>query len=555
MPRLRRWLAPLGLALLLLPLLPSGPVHASSGTVEQQLAKDKMPIPPGLGAVFVPRITGPDHQEPPYTVYDTRGRKVAVATTGRKAFVVPGTYVVRIGTGNRQRLPSYRITVKKGKVVVLKPRWAGLLIRVVDDKLVTYRGAYDIIHLGSRKGVGSGIGADEQLGEKVRAWLLPPGHYMIVKEGDSYLARTNYFTVQLDEGKVTHFRLVVDRNSGTFLGGGVQLERDVVAKGPWDRMLQLSGSLLFSRRDNVESAEAGNSFSSTAYIYGRLSLNLPKHYFINTLNLELGLTVSEGSGLRKSADALDFDSTYIFRMTRAFGLYVRLGADSTLLSSVKYFSKSDPIQAEGGMIYRSYAPGDLKTEQVAAGQLVQVRLSGAMDPLRLEEGIGVNLEAIRSLRINLSIRFGFGFRQTIARDVYSLRQAEVRCKDPGKRSADNPLDTTNCPASADQERHVGVMLEKKKSSHREGLELLIVGQGSFTRHISMRTEFKVLGPFVDFGQAEVNWETTLTVRLSHYVSLNYRVKIGRDPEASGESSLGKWSVDQSALLSFSLLLR
>ncbi len=189
--------------------------------LRRQIGSDPVPIPPRLGAIFVPRIIQQQNvSQTSYIVYDTKGRQVATNPTGKKAFVYPGRYTVQIGSRSGTVLPRYHVRVYASQLTIIRARWAALVILVQDESLVQFRGTYDLIHLESRRGIGTGIGADERIGEKVRPWLLPPGLYMIVQVGDTYLARTDFLTVQVNEGEVTFFRLIKDRNDGRVRGGG-----------------------------------------------------------------------------------------------------------------------------------------------------------------------------------------------------------------------------------------------------------------------------------------------------------------------------------------------
>ncbi len=528
-----------------------------------QLQRDPTPIPPRLGSVFVPNIVkGRDVAPTKYSVLDRWNRPVAIAKTGFQSFVLPGQYTVKIGTHATDILPSYRIKVRPGKITVIRIRWAALIVRVVDTHLIQFRGTYDLIHLETRKGIGTGIGADDTLGEKVKPWLLPPGLYMIVRVGDSYLARTNFFTVRLRQGEVTYFRLVMDRESGQFLGGGELPPEQIVKKqGGWEWNLQLSGNFLWNQLENVSGSPSGHSFNMTTFLFARLSYNRLPHFFLLTFNTELGFTIPSLGDFRKSTDLLDLQAIYIYRIPKLFfGPYVRFGVETVIFPDTFKFNEDDPrLKQPIGLYYCKNISCELK-ETYRPGKLQPITLSDYFDPLLFKQGIGLDLQAVQTNWFDLRILFGLGFRQEIARNVFQFDPrtdiATERCKDPKLRNPFNPLDISSCPKPEDRENFTSIRVFPKETNHREGLELALVSTGRITRFVSFTFELDILSQFSNFTDLDINGRATVTFRLSHFASLNYRIRVRRDPALPPDPNniFSKWSLDQSLILSLSILL-
>ena len=531
--------------------------------IKRQLAADSVPIPPRLGAIFVPLLIkkNADITAPSFLIFDQQGRQVATAKTGKKAFVYPGIYTVKVGSRTRTNLSKYKVRVYKGKLTIIKPRWAALIITVVDERLVQFRGRYDIIDLKTRRGMGTGIGADDSLGEKVEPWLLPPSVYLIVRVGDSYLARTNVFTVQINQGKVSHFRLVMNRNSGNFLGGRLVLQRRKKKRqNPWTISFQLNGSVIWNQQANVPAAKDGHNLSLTAFFYGRIAYNTTRHFFLTTLNAELGFS-SSNLNFRKGTDRIDLRSIYIYRLMSFFGPYVRMGLETAIFPDLFYFSEDGSALTFPLNLYdcKRTNPFDPNTRSCDSPREIKnagekpLPLSGFFDPLLLKEGIGFNLQAIRTSWLDLRLLMGVGFRQESARDVYQFQTQTQRCKDPKKRNPKDPLDITGCPNNVDREDFSSIARTKKDSSHREGIEVAVVATGMISRFFSFTSEFDALGQFTDFFNFDVDWRTSLILRLSHYASIIYRLRVRRDPAIVTTDPFKKWYLDQSLVLSFSLL--
>ncbi len=142
------------------------------------------------------------------------------AKLGRRIVVAPGDYEVRVGSGAGNQQLTRKVRVEAGKTTVVPPAWAELDVNVVDETFVPFRGTYEIIRMEKREDFGLGFGADEQLGEVTRVWVLPPGLYKIIRAGGTYRDRTDFATVRLEAGRLTRFTLVLDPDDGRFLGAG-----------------------------------------------------------------------------------------------------------------------------------------------------------------------------------------------------------------------------------------------------------------------------------------------------------------------------------------------
>ena len=84
---------------------------------------------------------------------------------------------------------------------------------VVNETFLPFRGTYELIRMSTREDFGIGFGADEQLGEATRVWVLPPGLYKLIRAGGTYRDRTNFATVRLEAGRLTHDSTGVTRSA------------------------------------------------------------------------------------------------------------------------------------------------------------------------------------------------------------------------------------------------------------------------------------------------------------------------------------------------------
>lgn len=170
-----------------------GPEERPEGELPQ-VANDPTPMPIGKGAVFIPAFID-GTREPPVAIYRGK-RRIKDGRMGRHIVLSPGDYVVQVGSGTGQHQLQIKVHVAEGKTTVLpRDRWAGLMVNVVDQQFVPFRGNYELIRMQTREDYGLGFGADQLQGEQLRVWVLPPGLYKIIRAGGTYRDRTDFATV------------------------------------------------------------------------------------------------------------------------------------------------------------------------------------------------------------------------------------------------------------------------------------------------------------------------------------------------------------------------
>ena len=183
---------------------------------EQQLAADETVIPVGKGAIFVPTITGPEHEPPARVVTEDEIISVSV---GQRFLIDPGLYVVIVSSGTPQQGVSVAIEVVEGETTVVPVGWGALRIEVVDDHRIPHRGTYELIRADTLQPVGTGFGVDTLQGEILQSWMLPPGIYRIVRPGRSSRALRDFATVVVPESGFVRYREIpgptFDSNSDT----------------------------------------------------------------------------------------------------------------------------------------------------------------------------------------------------------------------------------------------------------------------------------------------------------------------------------------------------
>lgn len=487
-----------------------GPDPGSPLNHHRQLLADDTDMPAGHGAIFLPALSEPD-REPPLAVL-RRGKLVAEGRMGTRIVVRPGSYEVRFGSGTVEQQRSVLVRVEEGRDTPVPPTWAALAVRVVDERFIPFRGSYEIIHVPSRQEYGQGYGAEEELGEELRVWVLQPGLYKIIQAGGTYRDRVNFATVQLEPGVLTRFTLVQDRETADFKGAGVLDPSEGLedASRAWKVQALIGGDAISNRTDRLDDGgeqTQGWKLDLTLFFDGLLRFRREPHQWLTRLEVEEGQT-RDPSTKRYSnwLDRLYGQSLYTFDLVSWFGPYARVACESQLLP--QYLdSKED----------KTYTIREL-SGRVRTTVADRVELRGALAPLQLMEGTGANFRLLQTLPADLSLRLGVGARQSWARGLLEVTGDSV--------------------------------LEEVDDSFQEGFESTLVGLLRLSRWVTLSTELEGFFPF-DAQPATVTWRNVASLRLVSFASLNYRVNYIRKTIRTAEEDKLSELVEQFFQLRFS----
>jgi len=483
-----------------------------------QVEMDGTLLPVGRGGILVPGMSDP-RLGPRYLVQDGEGRGVGDQETGRVLVVPPGAYTVLVGSGSledRMRLP---VQVHEGRVALVKPAWSGLRVSVVTDRSVPFRGTYELLGLPARTRMGVGFGAKVELGERVDTWLLEPGTYMLLKPGETYQARRDFFTLRVRAGHLERYTLVMDEETGDFLGAGeVQMSEGASRIRDFFVSMVGGGGILFSNRDNVAGRTPGNSFSFDLFFDAILRYIPDPHHFYTRLRIEESQTKQPNTPFQVSFDEVSLDAIYIYKVLPWLGPYARGGVDTKLFPGVRYYD--NPVTVGIGHWVPGPAGGPpVWTPQSSTPGVSDYRLSNRFFPLVLDGGTGLNLDISVSYYLDLTTRLGVGVRQTWF---------------------DGLLQDVTSPAA-------GVYaFERVEDRFVKGFEGALILSARLTRWVLASAELEVIDPFDDLRSPVVDLYTNVGLRLSSFASLNYVVDLLFDRNVSDAPQ-----IDQRLILRFS----
>ncbi len=463
----------------------------SAGTIAEQLDADPTMVPFGKGAVFVPAMTDP-LDEPPVSVWQN-DKRVADGTTGRRILLAPGVYEVRMGSGTEQQRFSAKTTVRELFTSVIPATWAGLAVHVVDDRLNSLRSSYELLRVEDREYLGIGFGSDEQAGEPVSTWILPPGLYKIVRVGETYRARRDFATVRLLPGHLTHFQLVLDPATAEFQGGGEVPREDLFLAqlGQLWTSLVLGGDLSFNSRQHVPGTVDGNTWAFRAFVDTQLSAEIFDSPLILRLQIEEGQTKSPGSPWQKTQDRADFDGLYVYRLLPWLGPYLRAGVETNLLNGFKPFDP--PPAGEPPTVVRTLGKGGKERHTFINPS--RLRISSPLALTSIKEGAGLNVRVFKAVFGETTIRTGVGARHRLTRGLL-------------ERDDDSTTDDV-------------IVFRRIGSSQQVGVEATVLAVLRITRWVVANIEVDALVPFDDRDLVVLEIEGNIAIKLTQYLSVNY----------------------------------
>ncbi len=480
-----------------------------------QVAGDASIVPPGEGAIFVPAMADGDSE--PETLVFRGDERVASGRNGSRITVVPGDYVVRVGSGPTSQMVSVPVTVRVGETTVAPIRWGGLRVEVVDESNLPHRGAYELIRVADRQPFTIGFGADTLQGEQLLSLLMPPGLYRIVQPGSTYRVRTDFATVLVPEGGLVHYKLVIDPDSGRFRGAGVVSPEEigvVTDASPWSRRYTIGLAAPFASTRNVVGASNETSVGADLFFDTYITYQRERHLFSSVLEFESGFQKIDPEGApaipwRKTRDRLRIDLLYSRFLGSRVGPYGRLGLRTSVFPSYT-------LATEDTLVSRQFTDGRRQLESVPANTTFPT--GDPFSPPVYRQGVGLNTRLLRRRAIRVDWRFGAGLRQNRFAGAFFLD---------------------------DDEATPEVEYVQASNFNQEGLETTLVATVRY-RFLLYNTNLDVFG---GFGSATptIDWRSTLSWRLTADLSLDYKVDLLRLPEVSDTNQ-----VSQSVLFRYSI---
>ncbi|MBD3391089.1 MAG: hypothetical protein GF418_03450 [Chitinivibrionales bacterium] len=473
-----------------------------------QMARDEEKLQMGMGAVFVPCMSDPDH-EPDVEILDDKGEAVAAGKTGRKYSLVPGSYYVMLGSGPHKQRMVKKVEISDGKIVPIVPDWTGLRIDVVDESNQPFRGEYEITRIDEFEPYGRGYGRDPDLGQKLATWLLKPGVYKIFGVGQSYNTLTNFVTVRLLPGELVRFVLVQQEDDMTIIGGGmVETEARTGLASNWKYGMDIGGGIdfnsqIYHNEDSTDTKTGLDLLANARLKFERNKVDWETRFRLVQTILLQGLDFRD---LESTDDDLRLSSIYTWRLLRWLGPYGRLETETEIVPDYKRRPETDSTY-----FFVLVDEDDTLTGIDSTSE--SIKLEPSFTPFTFEVGAGANIRLPRTRFFEGKILGGIGFRQR-----WSWDQSEVGDSvyaDPG----DPDLAVVQAKSTSD--KVVIRQYEDASTQPEYGPETAMYATLRFGQFATTDTEIKVFAPFTRFTYPDFYARATLSWRLIRSITLVY----------------------------------
>jgi len=459
----------------------------------------------GMGALLLPAISKADN-EPPYKIYSQDGDEYD-GIPGQSVSLPAGIYTLEYGSGSRRQLMiKENVQIHPRYKTIIQPDWSCLIVNVIDERQEVVKVPFEIFDSKDGMTYGIGVPARREYGEKQQIWMVEPGRYKITINNEPFNSYSNFTTVYLNEGEFQKITIVVatnpDGTPGNLIGAGVLEEAEEAGTiGHWHFLSAFYGNASINSTNEKIRTEHETTLVFNTQFENKITYdNFPVNYTLRNL-IELGTTRTSETGFRISNDDIYFRNTLILYFLENMGIYGRFDIETHLLNEYTYFAS--PIN------YRKKALDGNTVEE--ALQVKQVKTKDGFMPLTLKEGVGINLRAFNTGRVNLNVRAGFGLRQDYYNNVHLFSEEE---------------ETVN---------NVTYKLFKAQESlQKRGAEVSVIGNFQLPLNLTYYTNADFLFPFRSDEMATIEWENVLNLKLFKYISVDYRLRLRNKQDESGK---------------------
>jgi hypothetical protein len=485
-----------------------------------QMAQDDQQPQLGMGAVFVPRMARAE-SEPDVEILDGSGEGVARGKPGRKLNLVAGSYYVLLGSGTHKQRIVRKFESEDGKTRTLFPDWSTLTVNVVNEDNFPFRGEYELARIDGFEAYGRAYGADPDLGEEVKTWVLRPGLYKIFGVGQSYNTMNNFITVKLLPGEYTRIILVQNEDDMTISGGGASADRLEHGADKWWKFgLNIGGTMDFSAL-----RERKGEDTTTMKVSLELLSNIWMNYTRERIEWNTRLYIDEGvifnreeSRLTSQPDeGMRLMSLFTWRFLKRFGPYGRLEGMTGL---VPQYARAVNANGEYYFVFLNHDSSVSRIDSLSDSWLTEP----AFSPLLFEAGAGANTSLLNTGHFEARLLIGIGFTQESR-----FRETETNIPDSAvginggtaDTSVFRRIDALDLP-------HVNLRPIGTTTTRPEyGPEISLYTTVRFGRLGTDNSELKIKAPVVRMGEPgfrpDIVWRNTLSWNLIKNMTLDYQV--------------------------------
>jgi len=443
----------------------------------KQLNKDSTLTPMGKGILFVPSMLG-TNRDPEFSIY--KGSKfIKTEKTGKRIALDPGRYILYIGSGNVHSLVRIRVRVEEERTAVVRPVWSALIVKIVDQFGSEVKSSYQIITEDSKQLIGSATSADETKGEKSLVWIIRPDLYRVLKRGESPNSFKNFLTIRTTENEVTTLQIIMNSETQSLVGGGESIGdlTNLEESGNWSYKALLSGTFSLINDGTKDDTDSSTNLNLGSTLNTSAIYDTPENFSVNKLSIYENFIKQTDRDFLPTRDSFSLSSVFVHRMTEHIGPYVSLKIDTHFFT--------------------------IKNDK-------EIILDKFLSPIIIQEGLGVNFEWKYQNKLHFNARTGWGFRQIISHESYTIFTDEVS----------------------------GEYREKSETfTSRIGPEFNFLLTFNPFSIIELKEEFDALIPINSSEAIFFKSETTLSLWLSSFTTIEYFFSLEKE---SGNNDLKKY---------------
>ena len=464
-----------------------------------QLESDQTPIAAGHGAIFVPALT--DGAAEPKVTLVGQG-KVVEFSTGKRTSVAPGRYVLLVGSADPSLSQGVPVEIVEGMTTLTPVAWGALRVEVVDRNMSPHDGPYELVHVDSGQVVEL---PPRQAKEGVSTWLLAPGLYEIREPGADNQTSPDFLTVYVPASGVATFRLFMDRRSGAFRGGGV-IHKDQAITDLVEKELPVAGSVVVGVDGSFVQNQAVPGMANLAILTGGVFLDAEgkvrsdHHALSGSLQARQAQAVTTMDTtawpMIKTNDNLQGEAKYTFRFNEGTGLYVRGIGRTQLFDTVAIMPTDTTVRVRN-------QDGSVEERQIGANG--SILMAERFSPMTLGAGAGLSASFLNMRNLELTVFGGPGYR--------SYRYNGVLV------NSDNPN------TDALEFTRVG-------SFDQQGLEAGVYANARITGWLGVSSSLDTFFPMGSFGDPNVEWDSSVNLALTDFLSVDYTATVTRVPQIS-----------------------
>ena len=446
----------------------------------------------GMGRLFIPAMTVPEW-EPSIRIYNIAEMSVIEDyRPGSSIFLKPGNYSLLFGSSSDPLdLIQKHFTVNLHQTTIIEPDWSALIVSVIDENMTYIRYGYEILHFDTGISAGIKYSRDESVFDDAHTtWILPPGKYKIVRQGEPFNTIINFSTFELKPGEVNEMTIVINEML-QFIGAGEIgiLENLGRRRRDWKNRLNIKGSFTIYSHNRDGEDRASTDIISQLNIDNQVIYDSKPYYLSLRQRLREEWTkTGSDTGFRVSLDELKFINTGIYYFTNVFGVFGEVNL-STKIFSTSYYDIS-------GTITRRDRSGE--TSVITDRDIF--RTSEPFTPFELEERAGLNFTVLKTTRSNLYLRTGIGFVQTFNKGVYSLTSSSA----------------TNTTFTELDDRF------------EKGLIFSAGGDFQITKNITYTSNANLFYSLDAEKEYNLKWENDIMFKLFRYMSIDYNFTMTYD---------------------------